>query len=397
MDAVGRLVGIAVAGVVLTCVATAAADTPPGPPDWAQYGRGPGHASAPPSGAAPATPATAHVAWSRATAGGGDGGGPAPSPVVTGGLVIAGSPGGTLSEYDAATGAVIWQVATGGPVSTPAIGDGSLYVGVGAPVNRVEAFTITAGRPLWSQPTDASGWVDSPALTGGVVIVGTGLPGQAQPGGEYAFSAATGQPMWHRRIASAGGALSPAVAAGVAYLATPGDFASTPVTQPPRITAVDYATGAVLWSRIPAVGVFQSPTVVGNRIFVPGVSGLQAFSTAGAPLWTNANSANGGEFTTPAVSGGVLYAGSEEGPCLCAFSARTGRLLWRSSSALGDQFSPATVTAGIAWFVDEDRLTAVDAATGATRFVAATPTGGQPVAGGGTIYTEGARLTAWRS
>jgi eukaryotic-like serine/threonine-protein kinase len=397
MDAVRRLVGIVVAGVALACVAAAAADTPPGPPDWAQYGRGPGHASAPPAGAAPATPATVHAVWSRAIPGGSDGGGPAPSPVATGGLVIAGSPGGTLTEYGAATGAVIWQVATGGPDSTPALGDGSLYVGVGAPVNRVEAFTITAGRPLWSQPTDASGWVDSPSLVGGVVIVGTGLPGQAQPGGEYAFSASTGQPLWHLRIATAGGALSPAVAAGVAYLATPGDFASTPVTQPARLVAVNSATGAILWSRTPAVGVFQSPTVVGSRVYVPGVSGLEAFSTAGTPLWTNAATANGGEFTTPAVSGGVLYTGSEEGPCPCAFSAGTGHRLWHAASALGDQFSPATVTGGVAWFVDEDRLEALDAATGATRFTATTATGGQPVAAGGAIYTEGARLTAWRS
>jgi hypothetical protein len=394
---VRKLAGIAVAALALVAVATAAADTPGGPPDWSQYGRGPGHASAPPAGAAPADPTTAHVVWSRPVTGGSDGGGPAPSPVVTGNVVIAGSPGGTLYAVDAASGALLWQAATGGPDSTPAIADGTVYVGVGAPVDRLEAFTVTAGRALWSQPTDSSGWVDSPAVAGGVAIVGTGMPGQAQPGGEYAFSAATGQPMWHRRIASAGGALSPAIAAGVAYLATPGDFASRPITQPARITAVDYATGAVLWSRIPAVGVFQSPTVAAGRVYVAGVSGLQAYSAAGGLLWTNASPVNGGEFTTPAVSGGMLFTGSEEGPCPCAYDARTGRIVWRSAGALGDPFSPATVTGGTVWLVDEDRLAAVAAGSGAARFTATIATGGQPVAAGGAIFTEGAELTAWRS
>ena len=246
------------------------------------------------------------------------------------------------------------------------------------------------------QDTDASGWVDAPTVVGGRVFVATGAPGQAQPGAEYAFRASGGAPLWHHTIATAGGALSPAVAGGVAYAATSGDFGSLPQTQPGRLVAFNAATGQLRWSRTPAGGVFQSPSVSGGVVYVGGVSAVTAFTPAGQRVWSRAFPAQpGGLFTTPTVARGRVFVGFQEGPCFCALSAATGRVLWRDPQAQGDQFSPAAAAGGVVYGVDEDTLEALDARTGKVLFAGSASTAGQPAIAGGRIFTEGAAVTAW--
>ncbi|HEY2788474.1 MAG TPA: PQQ-binding-like beta-propeller repeat protein, partial [Gaiellales bacterium] len=228
------------------------------------------------------------------------------------------------------------------------------------------------------------------------VFVATGAPGQAQPGTEYAFAAGGGAPLWRHTIATTGGALSPAVARGVAYAATSGDFGSVPQTQPGRLVAFAAATGHVRWSRTPAGGVFQSPSVSAGVVYVGGVGAVMAFSPAGQRLWSRAFPAQpGGLFTTPTVTRGRVFVGFQEGPCFCALEAATGRVLWRDPRAQGDQFSPAAVAGGVVYGVDEDTLEALDASTGKVLFASAASTAGQPAIVGGMIFTEGAAVTAW--
>jgi hypothetical protein len=70
-------------------------------------------------------------------------------------------------------------------------------------------------------------------------------------------------------------------------------------------------------------------------------------------------------------------------------------VLWRDRIAQGDQFSPATTGRGVVYDVDEETLEALDARTGHVLFAAAAPTGGQPAAAAGMVFTEGAAVTAW--
>jgi outer membrane protein assembly factor BamB len=395
--------GTALAVAIVACIAAtlgAPASAAPAPAGWGQYGAGPTHAGVAPAASAPAAMAVPHLhaVWSVPVSGGSDGSGPEPSPVEVGGVVYAGSPGGTLYARDASTGAARWtvQLHPGAPLSTPAVSDGMVYVGVGAPVDRIEAFSAAQGQKLWSRHTDASGWVDAPTVWGGEVFVATGAPGQAQPGSEYAFAAAGGRLLWHHAIATTGGALSPAVSHGVAYAATSGDFGSLPQLQPGRLVAFDALTGRVRWSRTPASGVYESPSVSGGVVYVGGVSAVDAFTLAGNRLWSRAFPAQpGGLFTTPTVSDGRVFVGFQEGPCFCALSAATGRVLWRDPSAQGDQFSPASVAGGVVYGVDEDTLEALDARTGRVLFAGPDPTAGQPAIGAGMVFTEGAALTAW--
>ena len=369
-------------------------------PGWGQYGGSAAHAGAAAASAAPARSAVGHLhaVWSVPVSLGSDGAGPEPSPVVAGATVFAGSPGGVLYALAAATGAHRWTVTlhTGSELSTPAVAGGVVYVGVGAPVDDLVALSAATGQRLWSRHTDASGWVDAPTVAGGRVFVATGAPGQAQPGTEYAFAAGGGAPLWHRTIATAGGALSPAVAGGVAYAATSGDFGSVPQTQPGRLVALDAATGHLRWSRNPAGGVFQSPSVSGGTVYVGGVGAVTAFTPAGQRLWSRAFPAQpGGLFTTPTVTRGRVFVGFQEGPCFCALAAVTGRVLWRDPQAQGDQFSPAAVAGGVVYGVDSDTLEALDARTGRVLFASTASTAGQPAIAGRMIFTEGAAVTAW--
>ncbi len=368
-------------------------------PGFAQYGGAAAHAGVANAAGAPARTAVPglHALWSVPVSLGSDGSGPEPSPVVSAGTVYAGSPGGVVYALAAATGVQRWTAVlhAGAPLSTPAVSGGVVYVGVGAPVDDLVALSAATGHVLWSRHTDASGWVDAPTVAGGRVFVATGSPGQAQPGTEYAFTT-DGAALWHHTIATAGGALSPAVAGGVAYAATSGDFASVPQTQPGRLVAFAAATGALMWSRTPAGGVYQSPSVSGGRVLVGGVGAVTAYSPAGARLWSRAFPAQpGGLFTTPTVTRGRVFVGFQEGNCFCALAAATGRVLWRDPSAQGDQFSPATVAGGVVYGVDEDTLEALDARTGRVLFASATPTAGQPAIAGGLVFTEGAAVTAW--
>jgi outer membrane protein assembly factor BamB len=387
----------AVCGVAVLGAGQAAGAPVPG---WGQYGGSAAHAGVAAARAAPAASAVGnlHPIWSVPVSLGSDGAGPEPSPVVAGGTVFAGSPGGVLYALHAATGALRFAVHlhAGSPLSTPAVAGGVVYVGVGAPVDDLVALSAATGLRLWSRHTDASGWVDAPTVAGGRVFVATGAPGQAQPGGEYAFAANGGAPLWHHTIATAGGALSPAVSGGVAYAATSGDFGSVPQSQPGRLVAFAAATGRMLWSRTPAGGVYQSPSVSRGVVYLGGVGAVTAFTTSGQRLWSRAFPAQpGGLFTTPTVSRGRVFTGFQEGPCFCALAAATGRVLWRDRNAQGDQFSPASVAGGIVYGVDSDTLEALDARTGKVLFAATAPTAGQPAIAGGMIFTEGAAVTAW--
>jgi outer membrane protein assembly factor BamB len=390
----GRRVAIATIVAALAAAGAAPAATGPG---FSQYGGSAAHTGVAPGAPAASSAGGLHPVWSVPVSGGADGSGPEPSPVVADATVYAGSPGGVLYALDRTTGAVRWSITlhAGASLSTPAVARGTVYVGVGAPVDDLTAVSAATGAVRWSRHTDASGWVDAPTVAAGRVFVGTGLPGQAQAGSEYAYTTAGGR-LWRHRIARAGGALSPAVAGGVAYAAAPGDFASVPSTQPGRLVAFAAATGHRLWTRAPAVGAFQSPAVSGGRVFVAGSGGVAAYTPGGTSLWQRTfGGALGGLFTTPAVAHGRVFVGSEEGPCPCALSAATGRVLWRDPAAQGDQFSPATVGGGAVYVVDEGTLEALAAGTGHVLFASAAATGGQPAAANGMLFTEGSAVTAW--
>ena len=97
------------------------------------------------------------------------------SPAVYGGLVYTGSytwsPVDKIYALNASTGEVVWNYTTGGGVwSSPAISDGTVYVGSGD--NKLYALNASTGTFQWSYKTNDAIY-SSPAVADGVVYVGS--------------------------------------------------------------------------------------------------------------------------------------------------------------------------------------------------------------------------------
>jgi len=116
------------------------------------------------------------------------------------------------------------------------------------------------------------------------------------------------------------------------------------------------------WTFTTGGEVSARPAVVDNVVYVPDWGGnLWAIDAKkGKALWGHKFSdyglpANTNSRTSPAVSGGTLYVGTQEGAWLLAIDAKTGNLLWKTQleSAANDPFAIVTaspvVVAGVVY------------------------------------------------
>jgi outer membrane protein assembly factor BamB len=106
----------------------------------------------------------------------------------------------------ATNGARLWNYATSGPASSPAVVDGVVYIGSRDGI--VYALNATNGAQLWNYLT--GDWASSPAVVGGVVYFSSG-------DSLYALNAAHGAKLWNY---TTGGGSSPVVVDGVVYFSS---------------------------------------------------------------------------------------------------------------------------------------------------------------------------------
>ncbi|HUO15849.1 MAG TPA: PQQ-binding-like beta-propeller repeat protein [Verrucomicrobiae bacterium] len=142
--------------------------------------------------------------------------GVASAPALSNGLVFFGTSsctttcpyGNSLLAVNAKTGALLWQFQTGGPVSSPAVADGVVYIGsFDGNVYAVDAF---GGYLHWKYTTGGP-VTSSPAVANGVLYIGS------FDGNLYAIDLEGGYELW--RYATGGAILSsPAVANGQVYV-----------------------------------------------------------------------------------------------------------------------------------------------------------------------------------
>jgi outer membrane protein assembly factor BamB len=142
------------------------------------------------------------------------------SPAVVGGVVY-GSGGAGVAAFNATTGAVLWSVSPGGPLSivgdSPAVAKGLVFIGASVPGQHgsssgvLFALKARTGKIIWSAPV-ASGITSSPAVANGVVYVGS------DDGTLYAFNAKTGAEL--AAVAGVAGQSSPTVANGMVFSET---------------------------------------------------------------------------------------------------------------------------------------------------------------------------------
>jgi hypothetical protein len=139
----------------------------------------------------------------------------------------------------------------------------------------------------------------SPAVAGGIVYVGTGMPNTV-----YAVNASTyrGTKLW---VYMTDGAVfsSPAVASGVVYFGTNGG----------SILALNASTGEKIWSQKTNDPIYSSPAIAYGAVFVGSNDHrMYAFNAStGAEIWSY-------KFgmqikSSPAVVDGIIYAGCHDG------------------------------------------------------------------------------------
>jgi outer membrane protein assembly factor BamB len=321
----------------------------------------------------PEAAAAGQLRWTCAT-----GGAVFSSPAVADGTVYVGSHDGKVYALDAATGHPRWTHTTGGAVnSSPAVADGTVYVG--SDDHQVYALDAATGHLRWTYTTPATVSC-SPAVAGGTVYVGSGKPKVFAWCRMYALEAATGQVRWDYTSAGVFES-SPAVAGGTVYVGS-GDH---------KVHALDAATGRTRWSYLTGGIVFSSPAVAGGTVYVGSHDGKvyaldadRSRFSGRPPRWTH----NTGRpvRSSPAVADGTVYVGSDDGK-VHALDAATGRTRWSYTTRYKVVSSPA-VADGAVYVGIGDQLYALDAATGQVRW--SYTTGGavnsSPAAAGGAVY-----------
>lgn len=291
------------------------------------------------------------------------------SPAVANGLLYVGTRDGHLLALDAATGAQRWSAATltaGAVVSSPTVVDGTVYVA--SSDRRLYAFDAATGAQRWASLTDAS-ISSSPVMANGLVYV------TADSGTLFAFRAHTGVLAWQ----AAGDYLwygsTPAVAGGLVYAMSRQNY----------LFGFDAASGKLVWAGgyIQSGNAVGSPGVSDGKVYMPTDGSLSAFDAAsGQTLWSdgvgpgsaslalakgsvfmatidhlvwNFDAATGAIVratlattsmeATPAVAHGVLYVG-DDGGTLSAYHAKSGKLLWSTSTGLAAILAAPTVANG---------------------------------------------------
>ena len=263
------------------------------------------------------------------------------SPVIGGETVYVATKAGSVVALGLGTGEELWHANVGDYIarSTPALGDGTLYVAAGYSLLAIDAQT---GRERWSVPLRFAGSI-SPVVLGDYLYVAT------QEGHVSAFTTAAGDEVWHYRNDNLLFG-SPSVADGVVVIADEAGF----------VTGLDVGTGRQVWQRDVGGEVFATPAIAGGVVYVattaPSLVALDV--QTGVEQWRRGV---GGE-SSPALAGNELFVGGDD-QSLRALDRETGEVRW--SSPLGYAIrSSATVTDQAVLIGSGPTLNAIDRRNG---------------------------------
>jgi outer membrane protein assembly factor BamB len=252
--------------------------------------------------------------------------------------------------------AVVWRFHTGGPcpsgtyggyVDPPAVTGGIAFV---AAASSFAAIDAGSGEPVWQVGSGSAFY--GAAVTDDLVITGTA---EFESGRSLivAFAAATGTPVWEHPVA--GRPVGFTVGDGLVVSGSANPTGSRIGT----LYALDALTGAEVW-RIEDDGQFNRPAFVSGRIIVANGGTLRAVDAAdGAAVWTVSLD---GFVLSPAVTTDLAFIGGDE--ILYAVAIATGEVVWTFDT--GAYNARAAVAAGRVFVTGSGahRLDALDAATG---------------------------------
>jgi outer membrane protein assembly factor BamB len=345
---IGARTGLAVTAVTSSWLGLAAAPVgaqagPSAVQDAVAFQMTPGHSGFSPDPVGP----TWTKAWSM------DLGGPLSSPLIVGGTVyvVAETSSPSIYAIDGSTGAVRWQLAVGAGTSGVAYADGRLFTVSGGGI--MAAADARTGATEWAaQLPDQSLFGVPPTADGSMVYTGAAGVG----GTVYGVSAATGDLAWTGSVENGDDSI-PAVSSTGMYVS----YACQ------QTYDFDPRTGTPLWHYSTGCegGGGATPVLADGYLFVqdPGPGYLVLNATTGAAVRTIPSglappaadatavfAENGGQLqartvasghlewtfpgdgrldTSPIVVGGTVYEGSTTGTVF-GVSAATGRPEWRA-------------------------------------------------------------------
>lgn len=274
----------------------------------------------------------------------------------------------TVSPENVGSLGPVWDAATNSLGGTPVVGVGKVFVSSNS---GFQALSASTGSVIWTSKA-VGGFYASPALSDGTVYVG------ATSGNFYALSAAKGAIKWTTPVG--GDVVSSAVVVdGVVYFGCADH----------NVYALNAATGAILWTFATGDEIESSPAVVNGVLYIGSIDTyVYAINAAtGTLIWKYLT--NGIVEGSPAVSKGVVYIGSDNGNvyAIRAKGLNAGSLLWVYTTGAPVYQAPAVASNTVFIGSQDGNLYALNAATGSVQWTVATNgIVGNAVVANGVVY-----------
>ncbi len=268
-----------------------------------------------------------------------------------------------IYAIDIHSGQILWtrddEAATSNSRAQTTVYGDRIFVTTGADTNLnngwIRALSTSDGEMLWEYETVNPVRGSHPVYADGIVYAGDFI------GKIYAINAETGEEEWtfdgsHTRVNS-----TPTVHEGVVYAAIsqvlPDDGSSDFPVYDAYLYALDAGTGEQVWSEplveyVDAAGVFSSPTIIDNRLFIGLDANMVAVDTQnGDILWSYETDAR--IDSSPTIADEVLFFASRDS-YIYALDASNGSKLWELETPYIARSSPVVVDGVL--YIGADRL-----------------------------------------
>ncbi|MDP3105666.1 MAG: PQQ-binding-like beta-propeller repeat protein, partial [Candidatus Methanoperedens sp.] len=332
------------------------------------------------------------------------------SPAVSNGIVYFGteenqrlSPtdvkvtGGSLYALDAGSGTLKWKYTSEGSISSsPSVSNGMIYFG--SVDKYVYALEAISGKIKWKYQTDG-GVYSSPAVSGGIVYFGS------NGGYIYGLDEITGELLWKYRTSGYVRSI-PAISGNILYVGSTDNY----------FYAIDKISGGLIWKYKTGSIETSSPAISDDMVYVGSADGdafgyVYAFKSSKSPSINKAGTpvanhgvssskriddwpmfghdsahtgttdeivepplellwkfqADGFTTSSPAVSGGTVYIGSDEG-YVYALDTLNGSLKWKYKTGKTVSSSPAVVNGTVFFGSNDHYFYALDAISGSLKW-----------------------------
>lgn len=203
-----------------------------------------------------------------------------------------------------------WKFPIGGSVSSPAVSNGTVYIGSGN--NNLYAINSNSGTLKWKFETD-KGISSSPAVSNGIVYIGS------NDHYLYALDAIDGSLKWKYQT-SAIISSSPAVSENIVYVSTYNG----------NIYGLDANNGDLKWEFQTSQKIISSPAVSNGVVYVGSIYGYDGYvyaidANSGILIWKSGT----GHMTASLVVYGNTVYGSDLNGCVYAINRSTGVSKWK--------------------------------------------------------------------